>query len=71
MWLLMRVAARTARGEGRQSPGESAALADSLSTAFMIMPETLSPVERAVFLLHEVFDYDHAEVRRRLSARAK
>jgi RNA polymerase sigma-70 factor, ECF subfamily len=26
----------------------------------MIMPETLSPVERAVFLLHEVFDYDHA-----------
>ena len=24
--------------------------------------ETLSPVERAVFLLHDVFDYSHAEV---------
>ena len=41
---------------------ESASLADSLSTAFMLMLETLSPVERAVFLLHEVFDRNYAEI---------
>ena len=65
------MAARTARGEARPVAGRIGRIGDPLSTAFMIMPETLSPVERAVFLLHEVFDYDHAEVRRRLSARAK
>ncbi len=34
----------------------------SLSFAFLLLLETLSPLERAVFLLHEVFDYDHAEI---------
>lgn len=38
------------------------ALADSLSTAFLILLETLGPEERAVFLLHEVFEYDYAEI---------
>jgi RNA polymerase sigma-70 factor, ECF subfamily len=47
---------------GGRSPAESAALADSLTMAFMMMLETLSPVERAVFLLREVFDYDYAEI---------
>ena len=46
------------------SPGDSAALADSLTMAFMLMLETLSPVERAVFLLREVFDYDYADIAR-------
>ena len=45
-----------------RSPADSAALADSLTMAFMLMLETLSPVERAVFLLREVFDYDYAEI---------
>jgi RNA polymerase sigma-70 factor (ECF subfamily) len=36
--------------------------ADSLSLAFLQLLEKLSPVERAVFLLHEVFDYPHDEV---------
>lgn len=35
---------------------------DSLSTAFMVLLETLSPKERAVFLLHDVFRYDFAAV---------
>lgn len=43
---------------------EHAALADSLSMAFMVMLETFSPVERAVFLLREAFDYDYAEIAR-------
>ena len=46
------------------SPEESAALADSLTMAFMLMLETLSPVERAVFLLREVFDYDYVDIAR-------
>ena len=40
----------------------NAALADSLGTAFLLLLETLSPDERAVFLLHEAFDYSHAEI---------
>ena len=43
-------------------PAKAAELADSLTNAFMLLVETLSPVERAVFLLHEVFDYDYSEV---------
>jgi RNA polymerase sigma-70 factor, ECF subfamily len=35
---------------------------ESLSIAFLTLLETLSPVERAVFLLHDVFDYDYAEI---------
>jgi RNA polymerase sigma-70 factor (ECF subfamily) len=36
--------------------------ADTVSTAMMVVLETLSPVERAVFLLREVFGYSHAEI---------
>ena len=35
---------------------------ESLSIAFLTMLEQLQPVERAVFLLREVFDYDYAEI---------
>jgi RNA polymerase sigma-70 factor, ECF subfamily len=37
-------------------------LADSLAMAFLVMLEKLSPIERAVFLLREVFEYDYAEI---------
>jgi RNA polymerase sigma-70 factor (TIGR02957 family) len=43
-------------------PEERAELADSLSMAFGVVLETLTPLERAVFLLREVFDYSYAEV---------
>ncbi len=39
-------------------------LAESLSMAFLVLLERLSPIERAVFLLHEVFDFDYAEIAR-------
>jgi RNA polymerase sigma-70 factor (ECF subfamily) len=42
----------------------SAGLADSLSTAFLVLLETLAPAERAVFLLREVFEYDYSEISR-------
>lgn len=35
---------------------------DSLSMSFLLVLERLSPVERAVFLLHDVFRYDFAEI---------
>jgi RNA polymerase sigma-70 factor (ECF subfamily) len=37
-------------------------LAESLSMAFLLILEALSPVERAAFLLREVFDYDYEEI---------
>ncbi len=43
---------------------EHLALADSLSMAFLVLLERLSPVERAVFLLHEVFEYEYPEIAR-------
>lgn len=43
-------------------PDAMASLAESLSMAFLVMLERLSPVERAVFLLRKVFDYDYAEI---------
>jgi len=50
-------------GDG-PDPAQAAELADSLTNAFLLLVETLSPVERAVFLLREVFDYDFSEVSR-------
>lgn len=41
-----------------------AALADSLSIAFLVLLESLTPVERAVFLLREVFDFEYRQIAR-------
>jgi RNA polymerase sigma-70 factor (ECF subfamily) len=45
-------------------PAEHAETADSLSLAFLVVLESLTPVERAVFLLREVFDYEYDEIAR-------
>ena len=45
-------------------PAEHAELADSLSMAFLVLLEALSPVERAVFMLREVFGYGYPDVAR-------
>ncbi len=39
-------------------------LSESLSLAFLVLLERLSPVERAVFLLYEVFDFEYAAIAR-------
>ena len=44
------------------APAQQAELHDSLSIAFLTLLEDLSPLERAVFLLHEVFDYEYPEI---------
>lgn len=41
---------------------DMAALHESLSMAFLVLLESLSPVERAVFLLREVFGYGYDEI---------
>jgi RNA polymerase sigma factor (sigma-70 family) len=48
--------------EGAGDPSAHAELADSLSFAFLVLLERLSPVERAAFLLREVFAYPDDEI---------
>ncbi len=43
-------------------PSETVELADSVSMAMLVVLETLSPLERAVFVLHDVFGLSFAEV---------
>jgi RNA polymerase sigma-70 factor (ECF subfamily) len=47
---------------GAPDPAQANADADSLSMAFLLVLERLNPVERAVFLLHDVFGYEFAEI---------
>jgi RNA polymerase sigma factor (sigma-70 family) len=49
---------------GLPGPAEHAELADSLSMAFLVLLEILSPTERAVFMLREAFGYGYADVAR-------
>ncbi len=51
-------------------PAENAALADSLSVAFLLLLERLSPTDRAALLLHDVFDYSYDEIGRILGKSA-
>jgi len=46
---------------GQKQTASNVELAESLTMAFLVLLESLSPVERAAFLLHEVFDYDYKE----------
>jgi RNA polymerase sigma-70 factor (ECF subfamily) len=48
--------------EGAGDPAALAERADSLSMAFLLLLERLTPAERAVFLLHDVFGYGYDEV---------
>jgi len=43
-------------------PARKAEMADSLSLAFLVLLESLSPEQRAAFLLHEVFDEPYERV---------
>jgi len=43
-------------------PAQQAEMADSLSVAMLVLLESLSPEQRAVLLLHDVFDYGYPEI---------
>src|SRR5678815_908593 len=47
-----------------RSPADQLLLAESLSMAFLLVLDQLGPVERAVYILREVFDYDYDDVAR-------
>jgi RNA polymerase sigma-70 factor, ECF subfamily len=49
-------------GDALLTSSDQASLHESISLAFLVLLETLTPVERAVFLLREVFDYEYAEI---------
>jgi RNA polymerase sigma-70 factor (ECF subfamily) len=49
-------------GEGAMAIDSAAELAQDVSMALLMALERLSPLERAAFLLHDVFDADYAEV---------
>lgn len=59
-WLPEPLAGETL-GDGSAEPD-----AQSLSLAFLVLLESLTPLERAAYLLHEIFDYGHAEIARML-----
>jgi len=46
----------------QEDPARHAEMADSLSLAFLVVLETLSPEQRAVFLLRDVFDYPYDRI---------
>ena len=46
------------------TPDDAVALADSVSMALLVVLETLSPLERAVYVLHEAFGYGYPEIGR-------
>ncbi len=48
--------------DGRDDPALRAETADSLSLPFLVLLERLSPEQRAVLLLHDVFDYGYPEI---------
>lgn len=56
--------AGTAAAESDSDPAAVAELTDSLSMAFLVVLEELSPLQRAAFLLHDVFGYSHEEAGR-------
>lgn len=61
-WLPEPWLANEAGADGERDGSTRLMLAESLSTAFLVLLERLNPVERAVYLLREVFDYEYAEI---------
>ncbi|MDF2746583.1 MAG: polymerase sigma factor, sigma-70 family [Propionibacteriaceae bacterium] len=48
--------------DGHDDPARHVEMADSLSLAMLVLLESLSPEQRAVLLLHDVFDYGYPEI---------
>ena len=48
--------------DGNDDPARHAETADSLSLAMLVLLESLSPEQRAVLLLHDVFHYGYREI---------
>ena len=60
--VLERLAELTLEATGADASDAHAQLADALGEALLVMLKALSPLERAVFLLREVFDCEYSEI---------
>lgn len=54
--------APVAASSAGQDPIQTIELEDTISYAFLVMLEKLTPIERAVFILREAFEYDYREI---------
>lgn len=61
-WLPEPVATRHLTAEGDHGPAAAAELTESLELGFLVVLDTLGPVERAVFVLADVFDVPYAQI---------
>ncbi|MGW3354242.1 RNA polymerase sigma factor SigJ [Streptomyces bungoensis] len=61
-WLPEPLVADAATGPAPDTADDHAVRAESVSLAMLVVLETLTPLERAVFVLHEVFGYPHTEI---------
>ncbi|MGW0247011.1 RNA polymerase sigma factor SigJ [Nocardia goodfellowii] len=61
-WLPEPLVSDTPEVRDSADPADPALRAESVSMAMLVVLETLSPLERAVFVLHDVFGYPHAEI---------
>ncbi len=46
----------------KNDPSQVLRIDESLSMAFLVLLERLTPIERAVFLLREIFEYEYSEI---------
>src|SRR5437899_2661676 len=49
-------------GPGRPDPADRVTLDESVSMAFLVVLESMTPAERVAFILHDLFGYSFAEV---------
>ena len=61
-WLPEPLVADSKAADLESEPAREAEMADSLSLAFLVLLESLSPEQRAVLLLRDVFDYGYDEI---------
>lgn len=61
-WLPEPLVTDTPEVRDSADPAEPALRAESVSMAMLVVLETLTPLERVVFVMHEVFGYPHAEI---------
>ena len=61
-WIPEPLPDRTGPGAATADPGDQVTLDESVSMAFLVVLESMTPAERVAFILHDVFRYSFAEV---------
>src|SRR3954468_2025773 len=61
-WIPEPLPDRTGAGAAPADPGDQVTLDESITMAFLVVLESMTPAERVAFVLHDVFRYSFAEV---------